>query len=113
MRELLPASITRRTKQPYMAPDARSFFHDKPPDYLEDLLSEARIRRAGFFNPGAVAMLAKKCRQSPVLGFKDNMALVGILSTMLLHDQYVETYASRIAHQMEDLREETRYAVQG
>ena len=112
MRDLLPASITRRTKQPYMAPDAKSFFHDQPLDYVEDLLSEARVRRAGYFNPAAVTMLAKKCRQNQILGFKDNMSLVGTLSTMLLHDQYVENYESRAAGQLENLREETRYAVE-
>ena len=112
MRDLLPASITRRTKQPYMAPDAKSFFHGQPLDYVDDLLSEERVRRAGYFNPAAVTMLAKKCRQSQALGFKDNMAVVGVLSTMLLHDQYVENYESRAAYQLENLREETRYAVE-
>ncbi|HEY5997784.1 MAG TPA: asparagine synthase (glutamine-hydrolyzing) [bacterium] len=112
VRDLLPQSITRRTKQPYMAPDAQSFFHAQPLDYVDDLLSENRLRRAGYFNPTAVAMLAKKCRQSQVLGFKDNMALVGILSTMLLHDQFVENFAPRISRMQGNLREETRYAVE-
>ena len=111
-RHLLPASITSRTKQPYMAPDAQSFFRGRPLDYVEDLLSEGRLRRAGYFNPAAVAMLAKKCRQSPVLGFKDNMAIVGVLSTMLVHDRFIEHFDSQAARSLENVREETRYAVQ-
>jgi asparagine synthase (glutamine-hydrolysing) len=111
-RHLLPPSITARTKQPYMAPDAKSFFHGRSPGYVEELLSEERLRRAGFFNPKAVAMLAKKCRQSPVLGFKDNQAIVGILSTMLAQDQFVEHFDARSARSPESVKEDTKYAIQ-
>ena len=40
MKDILPASIIKRTKQPYMAPDAKSFFNGKPLDYIDELLSE-------------------------------------------------------------------------
>jgi uncharacterized membrane protein YkvA (DUF1232 family) len=40
-------------------------------------------------------MLVKKCRQSPVLGFKDNMAIVGIISTLLLHEQFVKRFNAK------------------
>lgn len=106
MHPLLPPSITRRTKQPYMAPDAKSFFSGGAPDYVDELLAEDTVRRAGYFNPAAIALLAKKCRQSPVLGFKDNMALVGILSTMLAHRLFVEDFPwadSRRASQAGDV----------
>ena len=92
MKGLLPDSIIRRTKQPYMAPDAKSFFNGKPPDYVEELLSEDYVRNTGYFNPALVAPLVRKCRQSPVVGFKDNMAVVGILSTLLLHYLFVDNY---------------------
>jgi asparagine synthase (glutamine-hydrolysing) len=111
VRDLLPPSITARTKQPYMAPDARSFFQGRPPDYVEDLLSESRLRRAGFFNPAAVGMLVRKCRQSPVLGFKDNMALVGILSTMLVQDQFVENFEARLDLPAGETSGRSRHAV--
>ncbi len=97
MRELLPTTITARTKQPYMAPDAKSFFQGSPLDYVDDLLSEDHIRRVGYFNPTAVTMLVRKCRQSPILGFKDNMALVGIISTMLVHHHFVDHFAARLS----------------
>ena len=97
MRPLLPPAITRRPKQPYMAPDAGSFLRGERLAYVEDLLSEERVRRAGWFNPAAVTLLVKKCRQSPVLGFKDNMALVGVLSTMLVQEQFVDNFGARAA----------------
>jgi len=91
MTSLLPESIRTRTKQPYRAPDSQSFFDNgKPVDYVEDLLSEARIARAGYFDPSAVRKLFEKCRQGRAIGFADNMAFVGILSTMLVHDAFVE-----------------------
>lgn len=93
MKPYLPASIVKRTKQPYLAPDGKSFFNGKSEDgYVEELLSEDCIRRYGYFRPDAVRLLANKCRSGKVTGFKDNMALVGILSTQLLHRQFIEDF---------------------
>ncbi|AKJ31118.1 asparagine synthase [Caldimonas brevitalea] len=88
VRGLIPEDIRRRTKQPYRAPDSQSFFHDgRPVDYVEDLLSPTRLRAAGYFDPVAVGKLFDKCRAGRAIGFGDNMAFVGIVSTMLLHEQ--------------------------
>jgi asparagine synthase (glutamine-hydrolysing) len=75
-----------------MAPDSKSFFTGTPPDFVEELLSEHYLHDSGYFDPKAVSMLVKKCRRSPVLGFKDNMAIVGIISTLLLHEQFVKRF---------------------
>jgi asparagine synthase (glutamine-hydrolysing) len=89
---LLPPEISARTKQPYRAPDAQCFFIDGAPlPYVEDVLSERTLREAGYFDPAAVRRLVEKCRIGRAIGFGDNMALVGILSTMLLHEQFVRT----------------------
>lgn len=86
----VPDLIRTRTKQPYRAPDSASFFEDgRPVDYVAELLSPARVDEAGLFDPTAVGKLMKKCAAGRAIGFGDNMAFVGILSTMLLHDQYV------------------------
>ena len=86
---LLPDDILARTKQPYRAPDARSFFVDgKPLDYVADLMGEDRIRAAGYFEPAAVTRLFDKCRRGRAPGFADNQAFVGILSTMLLDEHF-------------------------
>lgn len=95
MKDILPASIIKRTKQPYMAPDAKSFFNGKPLDYIDELLSEKYLEASGFFNPKAVSLLVRKCRQSPVLGFKDNMAIVGIVSTLLIHDLFIKKFDAK------------------
>ncbi|MBX7119742.1 MAG: asparagine synthase (glutamine-hydrolyzing) [Gemmatimonadaceae bacterium] len=94
----LPASIRTRTKQPYRAPDSASFFVDgRPVDYVAELLSPARVADAGLFDPVAVGKLLEKGRAGRIIGFGDNMAFVGVLSTMLLHDRFVRpaTFAAR------------------
>ena len=44
MAGLVPASIIERHKQPYRAPDIPAFFSGKPPDYVTELLSAAKVR---------------------------------------------------------------------
>ncbi len=86
----LPHSITGRTKQPYRAPDSASFFVGGAPlDYVADLLGSRAIQNAGLFDAKAVDALVAKCRTGRAVGFGDNMAFVGVLSTMLLHEQFV------------------------
>ena len=85
---LIPESIRTRHKQPYRAPDGRSFFGQKE-SYAEDLLTPARIKQDGVFDPRATAALLQKFRSGRDTGVKDNMALIGILSTTLLIDRLV------------------------
>lgn len=93
-KDFVPESILERPKQPYRAPDARSFFGtaEKPLsfDYVDDLLSAGRVRSAGLFKPEAVSRLVAKARKGQVTSTRDNMALVGILSAQLVVDRFVE-----------------------
>jgi asparagine synthase (glutamine-hydrolysing) len=86
----IPEAIRARIKQPYRSPDSQSFFaggHSHP--LVTEMLDPGRIRDAGYFDPVAVARLTEKCRTGKALGFGDNMAFIGILSTMTLHAQYI------------------------
>jgi asparagine synthase (glutamine-hydrolysing) len=96
-RDLVPLSVRKRSKQPYRAPDGKSFFHDARPDYVDELLSPARIRADGLFHPGAVERLTQKFRDGRAIGVKDNMALTGILSTQLIVHQFVRHFGERSA----------------
>jgi asparagine synthase (glutamine-hydrolysing) len=99
MTGLLPNEIVKRVKQPYRAPDAPSFFEDgKPLPYVEALLAPGSIRDAGYFEPGAVTRLFEKCRAGKAIGFGDNMALVGVVSTMLVHEQLVKKKNTDMTH---------------
>jgi len=94
----LPRSIVARSKQPYRAPDSACFFEGGAPlPWVAELLSSGSLDAAGLFDPVAVAKLVDKCRAGRALGFGDNMAFVGVLSTMLLHRQYVAPAAAPVA----------------
>lgn len=86
----LPEGIVHRTKQPYRAPDSASFFDQgRPLPYVMDLLSASSLKDAGMFSATAVDKLVAKCAAGRAIGFGDNIAMVGIVSTMLLHRQFV------------------------
>jgi asparagine synthase (glutamine-hydrolysing) len=92
-RDLVPPEILRRKKQPYRAPDALSFVGASAPPWVRELLDERAVARGGVFDPRAVSALAGKCRAAAATGKLsnfDNMALVGVLSTQLLHHGFVE-----------------------
>ncbi len=89
MEHVLPPTIANRPKQPYRAPDSESFFGPGAPEYVQDLLSAPAISRSGYFDPRAVGKLVEKCRSQAALGFRDNMALVGILSVQLWDDLFI------------------------
>jgi asparagine synthase (glutamine-hydrolysing) len=91
-RKLVPPDIWQRPKQPYRAPIHHSFFNRDAPDYVQELLSEPALRASGFFKPGAVARLVRKAQQHAGLSEVEDMALVGILSTQLLHHHFVDSY---------------------
>jgi asparagine synthase (glutamine-hydrolysing) len=91
-RDLVPASISQRSKQPYRAPGGRAFFAGRPAGYLDDLLSPAQVRTDGIFNPKAVGRLVQKFRDGKAIGVKDDMALVGILSTQIVMDRFINNF---------------------
>lgn len=87
-RGLIPKSILGRPKQPYRAPDGRCFFHPAAPAYPKELLAPDCIARHGVFDTAAVSALVNKFTRGQAIGTKDNMALVGILSTQLLLEHF-------------------------
>jgi asparagine synthase (glutamine-hydrolysing) len=92
---LLPSSIRTRHKQPYRAPEGKSFFHAGAPDYVGDLLTASRLREDGLFNPVTVEKLKEKFAAGRAIGIKDNMALVGILSAQLVMDRFIHGFQKR------------------
>lgn len=88
-RRILPADVSERGKQPFRAPDAPSFFGPKPPEYIADALSSRSIQETNIFSPTAVRGLARRCQSGQATSFRENQALVAVLSTQLWHDQFV------------------------
>jgi asparagine synthase (glutamine-hydrolysing) len=91
-RGLVPQAILDRKKQPYRAPDALSFAEPAAADWIESTASERALAAAGVFNPAAARQLIEKCRRQASAGQfsnADNMAVVGILSTQLVHHHFI------------------------
>ena len=92
--DYIPASVVKRPKQPYRAPEGASFFDFETGqarfDYVDELLSQTALREYGIFNPAPVGKLVEKVRNGRAAGIRDNMAIVGILSTQLFQN-WLET----------------------
>lgn len=91
-KRIIPPTIAARPKQPYRAPISRCFLGENRPDYVDELLSPASLKRFGCFDSGKVARLVEKGRKQDggLLSERENMALVGVLSTQLLNCMFLE-----------------------
>jgi asparagine synthase (glutamine-hydrolysing) len=85
--EVVPAIVAQRPKQPYRAPEAAAFFADEPAWVTERLSPEA-VRDVGIYDERAVAGLVRRCRAGRATGFRENMALMGVLSTQVWHQAF-------------------------
>ena len=90
--DLVPEEILHRPKQPYRAPDAASFFAGETPEWLAEATTPAALRAAGVFDPARVAGLFDKCARTggARLGNTDNMRVLAVLSTQLVHQQFID-----------------------
>lgn len=96
MKNHLPKQILERHKQPYRAPDIPAFFSAHPPAYVNDLLSEDKLKDYGYFDAQKIGFLLKKASRGSSIAYKDNMALVGVLSTQLCHYFFIEQFSQTI-----------------
>lgn len=95
--DMVPTEILKRAKQPYRAPDAAAFFAaDGGPEWLLELTRPEALKAAGVFDPRAVAALLAKCGRSKGMGLgnTDNMRVLAVVSTQLLHEDFIKRGAS-------------------
>ena len=90
----VPKEISERVKNPYRAPIYEVFFSGEFPGYMDDLLSEDYLKHTGYFNEKKINRLVAKYRKSDrvISNEIQNMAFVGILSTQLIHQQFIENF---------------------
>ncbi|MCK5311737.1 MAG: asparagine synthase (glutamine-hydrolyzing) [Desulfobacteraceae bacterium] len=91
----LPQNIIKRAKQPYRAPISQAFLNNDN-DKLNNLINENQLADTGIFNPKKVKYLFKKCliQKHGNVSESENMAIVGILSTQLIHEQFIKGFAN-------------------
>jgi asparagine synthase (glutamine-hydrolysing) len=85
----LPADITSRRKVPYRAPIRDVFFGQRRPPYVAEALDPAHIEEAGVLDVDAVRRVISKFEQPRGASETDEMALVGCVSLMLMHDRLI------------------------
>ena len=85
----IPDSIINRPKQPYTAPDIRSFIHKngRMTEKTSYLLSMDIIRKYDIFNERMVSRFINKFRKGlpDKIGYRDNMLISFILSTQAIN----------------------------
>jgi asparagine synthase (glutamine-hydrolysing) len=87
---IIPDTITKRSKQPYRAPIATSFFGPGAPEYISDILSLTFLKKYGLFNPERVHSLISKILLQKNISEVDQMAVAGIISTQLLYKMFIQ-----------------------
>jgi len=92
VQDKLPNAIVQRSKQPYRAPIASSFCGPETLDATQELLSAAAVEAAGVFSSPAAARLLRKAQSGRPLSETEGMALVGILSTQLVHRLFCQEF---------------------
>ncbi len=86
----IPESIAKRPKQPYRAPIKSVFMEQKRPGYVDEMLSKAMTEKAGIFNHESVTALTEKIEKSGTASEMDNMVITAVITTHLLHHQFIE-----------------------
>jgi asparagine synthase (glutamine-hydrolysing) len=93
---ILPEEVTSRPKNPYRAPIKQSLLNEKTFEYTKDALSEKSLNETGLFDAGKVRKLFNKVQALESPSEIDSMALAGILSSQLVHRQFVQDFHVRI-----------------
>jgi len=106
---ILPKDIIKRPKHPYRAPIKQSLLNEKTSEYVKDMFSDASLKDAGLFDIPRVRMLVKKLQSVDSPGEVDNMALVGILSTQLVVEQFIKNFREMAANETHRSKSMTIY----
>lgn len=89
-KDVLPPSITGRTKHPYRAPIQKAFVGRLQSEGFRDALSEKKIREAGIFDPDKAGRLFRKLDSGESTSETEGMAISGIISTQLLAEEFIK-----------------------
>ena len=100
MKNNIPKSVINRHKQAYRSPILEAFIGSKVPDYVNDMLSAESLKACGVFNFESISNLINKIKTAQIPSEVDNMALVGVLSTQLLFNQFVKDFKPLKAQQI-------------
>ena len=90
METLLPSQVCRRNKQPLQPP--QKWFIEAAGELLRDCLSEAKIRKAGYFNPFFINYILSEYDRESKIDFSGIIIVVFFIQ--LWHDIFLEQKVS-------------------
>jgi asparagine synthase (glutamine-hydrolysing) len=90
MRNRIPESIIKRSKQAYRAPIKSAFFMKNRPDYLKEVSDPEYFKKAGIFDFESVGTLFRKIEQSGQTSEIEDMVISSVISSHLLHKLFLE-----------------------
>jgi asparagine synthase (glutamine-hydrolysing) len=88
---LLPAELSQGRKRLLHAP-LDAFHRAAPPAFVDELISEASLRKAGYFDPQAVQLWRQKLPKMR-RGYRRlfvELGLVGVISTQIWHHTFID-----------------------
>jgi asparagine synthase (glutamine-hydrolysing) len=96
LKNKIPESIIKRPKQPYRAPIQSVFLLKNAPEYVSYMLSDTYTRNAGIFDYLSFSDLLQKIKETGIASEVDNMIITAVISTHLLHYQFIENHNEEI-----------------
>lgn len=90
MKNRIPESIVKRSKQAYRAPINSTFFVKDPPEYIKLMLTPEYFKKVGIFNADSVSVLLAKAEKTGITSEVEDMVLTAVISTHLLYNQFIE-----------------------
>lgn len=87
----IPESILNRSKQAYRAPVKSVFLSEDSPEYVEQMLSEEQAKKTGVFDFNSFNSVISRVKKSDTASEMDNMLLTSVISTHLLHHQFIDS----------------------
>lgn len=91
-KKILPETITTRSKHPYRAPISQSLLRGKAAEYAADMLNPKSLESSGLFDTNKTSKLLAKIKNTGTANEMESMALVGILSSQLIHRRFVQEF---------------------
>ncbi len=90
MKNRIPESILKRSKQAYRAPVKSAFVNNNPPEYVREMLRPETFSKAGIFDWNSISDLIRKIERTGSSSEVDDMVLASVISTHLLHYLFIE-----------------------
>lgn len=88
-RKWLPPEIAARPKWPYRAPIRHAFAGPSAPEYTREMLSPSALERNPLLDVAASKALAARAFSDQPMSEREEMALIGVLSTQLWHRTFI------------------------